>query len=379
MQNRHLPGLDGLRGLAAMAIVIHHLEQSRLFFGLSTYWNWYPIQRLGVLGVSFFFVLSGFLITHLLLTEQLETGKINLRKFYIRRVLRIWPLYFALTLAGFFVIPHIAALEIPGNPAAISDYGPKLAMYLALSPQVAQSIYHASPVPYSAVLWSVGVEEWFYLFWPFLLFLPRRTMVAVLPGILVGLIVCRLVFRGGPGFYFFSQIRFDCMAVGAAAAILWRYKFAMHLTLDARVWHAAWIAALGSLLLGLRFGPLDDVIYSTLFAVIIMNAAILGRGGKLLNNQASVFLGRVSYGMYCINWITLVLAIRLVNWHPAHYAVGFALTIGVAWLSYRYFEQPFLRLKRRRFEPATQDTRTLQPTAMPDIAAPPPALMATER
>jgi peptidoglycan/LPS O-acetylase OafA/YrhL len=104
----YFPGLNSLRFLAASAVVFHHVEQYKSWKGLPNIWGTDGvlgafIDALGHKAVSLFFVLSGFLITYLLLAEVAKTGTVSLRKFYIRRILRIWPLYYIIVLSAIFV------------------------------------------------------------------------------------------------------------------------------------------------------------------------------------------------------------------------------------------------------------------------------------
>lgn len=361
----HLPGLDALRGLAAIGVMCHHLEQSRLFYKLPTYWNNIAIGRLGGLCVSFFFVLSGFLITYLLMAENEKWGRINLKQFYMRRVLRIWPLYFVITILGFFIIPHITILEIPGQHSQIADFWEKLGFYVTMSAHLATTFLNP-PVPYSAVLWSVGVEEWFYAFWPLIFLLPGKWLVRVLLTLIPVFAFFRWHFRGGAPFYFFSQVRFDCMAIGGLTAVIFRAdrfrQISQFLDLGCRkdVWTAVLAVLAGSIAFGVSYGIADELAYGVLFSLVMVGAARAKRGGILLNNSILRFAGRVSYGTYCYNWITLVIALLIINqfgWgshplgHVLHYILGFGITFGVAALSFRWIEQPFLRLKDRKFQP----------------------------
>ncbi|WP_210203911.1 acyltransferase [Bosea sp. 124] len=371
-------GLDALRGLAAIGVVIHHLEQSRLFFGLSTNWSNVGIFRLGGLGVSFFFVLSGFLITNLLLLEMKRNGRVDIRHFYTRRILRIWPLYFFITLISFFILPYMTILAIPGQSQEIAFFWQKLSLFLGLSAHLATTFY--DPVPYGAVLWSVGVEEWFYLLWP-LVFLghPRLKYMSVIT-IIPLFVILRGTMNWDYSFYFLSQLRFDNIAVGAFAAMAFQADHIpwIRRTLDFSSSESTWTLFLVLLTFfltaGIGFKSLDQPIYSTLFAVIILGAARSGRGGWVLNNSILSFAGKVSFGAYCYNWITLVLTLKLLmafnvqsarTSHILHYVVGFGLTFGVAWLSYRWLEKPFLSLKDRDFAPRNGDHFTSEASSSP--------------
>ena len=337
-----------------------------MFYGLPSLYELKAIERIGGLGVSLFFVLSGFLITHLLLTEAIRIGRISLGDFYLRRILRIWPLYFLVTLLGFAVIPNVGFMEIPGQLSKISDYEPKLWCFLSMSPHLATTFYNP-PVPYAAVLWSVGVEEWFYVAWPLILIAPRWVILAVVPSLIVSLMLCRSTLTVGAPYYFFSQVRFDCMAVGALGALSWHWRgrgavqIALTALLNSTVWKLVSAFAVVCLATGLSFGPFDELIYSSLFLTIIMNAACQGRGLRFLDSAFLRYVGKISYGIYCYNWITLVLALQFLrlfaprevtlSHHLMHYAVALVFTFGVSAFSYRFIERPFLSLKETRFSP----------------------------
>src|SRR5687768_1669565 len=106
-------GINGLRFFAAFAVIITHIELLKGHFGYIHYWNEPMIFHAGGLGVYFFFVLSGFLITYLLLAEKSRFGEISILKFYVRRMLRIWPLYYLIVIIGFFVLPLFPAIQVP--------------------------------------------------------------------------------------------------------------------------------------------------------------------------------------------------------------------------------------------------------------------------
>ncbi|MDB4274068.1 acyltransferase, partial [Algibacter sp.] len=110
----YLPGLHGLRAIAAVLVIITHVELFKAKWGLPNLYNYKLIQDFGTIGVDFFFVLSGFLITYLLFKEKEKYNKVSVKSFYIRRVLRIWPLYYFVLILVFFILPFIGYPEVPG-------------------------------------------------------------------------------------------------------------------------------------------------------------------------------------------------------------------------------------------------------------------------
>ncbi|MES2487732.1 MAG: acyltransferase, partial [Bacteroidota bacterium] len=155
-------GLNSLRAIGALAVCIGHIELLRKMFGLRNYTS-IPFFKNdgGHLGVILFFVLSGFLITYLLLEENRRIGTIAIKKFYVRRILRIWPLYYWALIIAFFIMP-IAFAEYPGRD--LNRFVPKLLLDMLFVPNV--SLIALGGISGASHLWSIGVEEQFYLMWP---------------------------------------------------------------------------------------------------------------------------------------------------------------------------------------------------------------------
>src|ERR1041385_5542478 len=143
------PGLNGLRFFEASAVIITHVELLKKGIGLPSLWDEkaHPvIFNLGGLGVYFFFVLSGFLITYLLLAEKEKEGKISVRNFYMRRIFRIWPVYYLLVFLTFFVFPHIPILHVDWFQRFFYDhFWLKCFMFVFMLPNLAQAF---SLIPY---------------------------------------------------------------------------------------------------------------------------------------------------------------------------------------------------------------------------------------
>ena len=171
MQNStkiYFPNLNGLRFIAAFMVIIHHFVQMLTIFGYA-HSNNQIIISIGGLGVELFFVLSGFLITYLLLTEEKNTKQISIKDFYIRRVLRIWPLYYLIVILAFFVFPHMKIFLIPlYSEQMASNFGQSLLLFIIFLPNLVLQGF-GIVVPYASQAWSVGVEEQFYLIWPVLM------------------------------------------------------------------------------------------------------------------------------------------------------------------------------------------------------------------
>ncbi|MCX6276429.1 MAG: acyltransferase [Bacteroidetes bacterium] len=170
-QNRlYFKGLNELRALAALGVIWHHIELYKNRDGIPSLFDTHLrrlISGLGHNGVSLFFVLSGFLITYLLLVENEKSGTVHVKNFYIRRVLRIWPLYYLVIFVSLFLVPAIAgSFEIFRDGTyyySIIQHSPdhfslKLILFLFILPNFVM-LMGFKPVVGASQSWSIGVEE----------------------------------------------------------------------------------------------------------------------------------------------------------------------------------------------------------------------------
>ena len=151
----YFENLNAIRFIAAFLVIICHIEELKDFFNIDRIFDVSQTRLVGRVGVVLFFVLSGFLITYLLYKEKELTNTISVRKFYIRRILRIWPLYFFIVLFTFFVVPFVDFLIVDGYDKKLlwSDLFTKLILYVAFLPNLVCAIYGA--IPYVAITWSI--------------------------------------------------------------------------------------------------------------------------------------------------------------------------------------------------------------------------------
>jgi len=354
------PGLTGLRFVAAFGVFIHHVELTKEQAGLPNWASFALSQWLGIYGVTCFFVLSGFLITYLLLEEQRRTDTIRIGRFYLRRILRIWPLYFAIVF-GTPVAGYLSGLA--GGPQAHFAPG-EYALYLFFAANAAWVLFGV-PV-FIGPLWSVAVEEQFYLFWPVLVRLSARRVALAVSAFLVFWVGLRvaIAFSSEPATEaewiargVFRTLRLECMAVGGLAAC------ALHAGRDRvlrfvhrRVtqWSVLAMISIGALN-GLHFGPLDNLIWGLLFSAVILELAANPTPLFSLEQPWLVALGRISYGLYVFQTFAIVATLLLAHRMGLEgvllqlflYLGAFALTTIAAALSYRFFESPFLEMKSR--------------------------------
>lgn len=351
-RSEHIPELDGIRGIAILMVIGFHLMQSmpgvqaRLPHSLNV------VSRLGQTGVDLFFVLSGFLITSILLRHRLEEG--ILKKFWGRRVLRIFPLYYA---ALIFVQLFPEVRTLPQSGSAGDSW---LWLYLANIPPTFQNVDTSLPH-----FWSLSVEEQFYLFWPLLVcwLTPGATLRMCL-GLIVAAPIIRAIFvtQGWSTFYALP-CRIDSLAAGAWLAGLVHLKLISTATLYRLrpmifvlcVVSAGWFAlasGAGNVSSQIFKQSVASVVYLWLVAVAVLpeRKSVLS---VILRSRFLSVPGKYSYGLYVIH----PLAIACVNQQtiPGFSTFGRAVIsismvacitcigTGLSWL---LIEQPFLSLKK---------------------------------
>ncbi len=358
--NIYLPNLDGLRFIAALFVFIDHNQAIKDAFLIPHQPP--PFQLIiGKLGVVLFFVLSGVLITYLLLREQAATQHIAIKKFYIRRILRIWPLYFLIIAFALFIAPRTSFFTPEHFDSALNNQNfiPILLLFIGFLPNAVLTGF--GTVPYAAQTWSVGVEEQFYLLWPWLIRKVRHKAL-LFPAIFIGYQVIKvsLMFlqhrypRAGSLLSFWYYCNIDCMALGAWGAYLVFTKQQRIL----RILFNPYVQWINYLLIafligkGVAFRYMHFEIYGLLFTIAILNLAFNSRSVCTLTYKPLQYLGKISYGIYMYHFIALAVAVRILQMvngisGMSIFLLGLAITLLMASLSYHYFETPFLKLKAR--------------------------------
>jgi peptidoglycan/LPS O-acetylase OafA/YrhL len=298
--------------------------------------------RIGPIGVDVFFVLSGLLITTLLCRERDRKGKVSLRGFYWRRSLRIVPAFAALLL-------FVAALQLAGAISVSGrDWLAALTYTMNFRPHSAWELGH---------LWSLSIEEHFYLAWPLLFVcLPPRWALRGLAAILVAGPVLRWAVllwwpQGSSMLDVWTPTRLDAIAVGCLTALLARTPGgAGRLNALSRWWPLALIAVVGSLAGALHSGKFANGVAPTVtalsFGVLIWAAAT--RAPRWLESRPLVTVGIGSYSLYL--WQQPFLNPRAELWWTA-FPQNLVLACLAALLSYRLIERPLLRLRGRHSSP----------------------------
>jgi peptidoglycan/LPS O-acetylase OafA/YrhL len=334
-----IPSIDGIRAIAVLLVVFYH-------FGI-------PLVN-GGLGVLIFFVISGFLITWLLLQEEKRWGNVSLKLFYLRRTLRIFPAFYAywgLVVIGIGVILGKRILW----PQAWASFFYVNNYYQALFGDPNTGLSHT---------WSLAVEEQFYLLWPpvFILLARNQRRTVVLGIIIVTVWIHRIylqLFAGGDQGYIYEALdtRADHLLIGCLLATL------LHRGAWTRLWNALtayswsiWITlgmlAISSVIFAApvyrdTVGFIIDPILAA--ALIVQAIAFAGSSARWLNWGAIAFLGRISYSIYLYQQIAMDPVKKLLASFPTPIRLTAAVGAVLVAASFSHFviEKPFLKLKDR--------------------------------
>lgn len=334
-----IPSLDGLRAVSIGLVLFGHARGTAGFPPA----RWYDaLGDLANLGVNIFFIISGFLISSLLMGERARTGTVSLKGFYLRRALRILPAAYVFVLAV-VVAARLGWLRLGG-----SDVAAALAYVVNFDAWRSWNIGH---------LWSLSVEEQFYLIWPllFVWLAPRRALFAALAAFIAAPLVrtgMRLAFPPGPwrGLEIFPAVA-DGIAIGAVIALLRPWLLTQPAYL--RLTRSRWLWLLLPLIVLVNryrgYAWVDLLLWPwMLLAMAILVEASARRvgtwGWSVLNWRPMVLLGTLSYSVYL--WQQPFLN-RQVNAAATRFPLNIVLVFLAAALSYLLVERPFLRLRRR--------------------------------
>lgn len=365
------PELDGMRSFAFLLVLISHVGPfpELQFFLLKPFIHSYNLLvKWGWVGVDLFLALSGFLITHLLLKERRSFGKISFKYFFIRRVLRIWPLYYLMLIIGFFILPLTNWMgfgygTLPENQM-LKTY---LLSFLFFLGNLKFSFIIISVSPVIASLWTVCLEEQFYLLWGGFLTLwdNRVKIVATLIILLIGGIITRFFIQrislSHNSYYYNTLTHMDSLLLGSLCGLLWA-QYESH------------FKKYGALFLFLALGLLISV--GVLTADIFQNKRSIVLGMTLISLGCSFFLlstltlhplrrffslrvvagfGRITYGMYLFHYPILITCSSFISHYLVHpvpkwagtFFLTLLMTFLVSLLSWKWYEKPFndLRLK----------------------------------
>ena len=381
-------GLNELRAFAALAVIWHHIELFKSRDHISSLcdspFSYFFIRTVGKNGVHLFFVLSGFLITYLLLKEKEKCNTIFFKKFFLRRIFRIWPLYYLIVLIGFILIPFLAHnfaifekvpyyYELISNPKNYSFKA--LLLYLLILPNIAVSYFK---IPGSSQAWSIGVEEQFYILWPLLVFVFSRKVVVWIFTILLLFFIFCYAFIQPDSFHLLPKnssftamllpriyalikfFPFEFMTIGAIGGYLYAYykekiqEFSKSKFL--------YLIVLGFvfffLFFSLDFGYFQGLTLGFLFLFLIL-ITISEENSIVFRNKPLSYLGKISYGIYMYHPFVMFLVFPFANsylkdclleYNLFVYFFVFSITILLSHLSYKYFESVFIKIKDTKYK-----------------------------
>jgi peptidoglycan/LPS O-acetylase OafA/YrhL len=354
------PHLDGLRFLAFLTVFISHIVVF-VFPG--------KVQFLaqGDLGVSFFFVLSGFLISYLLLVEKDGHGKINLMFFYLRRILRIWPVYYMTLLTGIILacIPFAETLfpisfqlhDLPWYTGFIANF------YLV----------YGDGNTILAVLWSISVEEQFYFFWPLVFSRLQRNVMPLFLSMIIIAATCYRFFHAEA----YGNVEYGTLSVMSDLAIGALVGYSMYRYRDIQNYTSTLFSGTGRVivvylvLVGMIavkaymahvypvsawYVAFEPLIFSVIFAGVIVEQNYSEHSWyKVGRSRIFSYLGKISYGLYAYHMIAIFLVWYVIGGELMSQKIGivfgsFFLTVFLAHLSYRYIERRILKLKDKNYQ-----------------------------
>ena len=356
----YFPGLNGLRAIAALSVVFSHTSSDFVMFGLdpiyfSKYADGTPkLFNLAQYGVTIFFTLSGFLITYLLLEEN-KSQTINIKNFYIRRILRIWPLYYT-----YLILCILTSVFIGWKLE-----GQTVLFYVFLMANIPFIL--GTEIRLISHYWSLGVEEQFYSFWPWVVKKSKSILKTTLL-ICIAFLLLKSMFRlidiyhnGGNmsiAYNIFNSTRFDCMLIGAIGAILLFQENVKFIKITNNkiaqflAWFVIFLVAINQFHI---ISFLDNEFISIVTVFLIIGQIKITN--RIINLELPMFdfIGKISYGIYVIHPLIILYLSKFIVFtdranmvsHVIVYICVFFTTILLSYISYQYLEKPFLRIKHK--------------------------------
>lgn len=343
---------DSLRFFSFILVFLHHVAIPDSSF-------FYFFSRSGGIGVSFFFVLSGFLITYILLYEKNNEGTISLKKFYIRRVLRIWPLFYAMLLFAFLTPYILAVLQLPySNEGYTPNWIMSILFLENYNMMISNSFPNVSPL---RVMWTLCIEEHFYIFWGILIYVLSLKKV---PHLILSSIILANVSRIIYNHYGLMTIdlftNIDYFAFGAIPAYIFVLKKETLKKIEKIPLKFKYFVLLITVILifGIPNSKIEwiNFISPTLFGIsfssIILFTLTPKNEIRVKDNLWISKLGKYTYGLYLFHTIVIMLFSRVIvssldfSWQII-LLLSLLGTIIVSIISYNIFEKQFLKLKAR--------------------------------
>ena len=365
----YFKNLDSIRFIAAFMVFLQHARPpNQNLIIKNSFWErlFYTISN-GETGVSIFFVLSGFLITYILINEYELNLKISIKNFYIRRLLRIWPLYFLVVTFSFLIYPFIKSLFGINNPTG-SNFLYHFIFLSNFDVINIQKYCYGSDAISQNITWSVSIEEQFYLFWPLIfVFLPKRLWFYSILFVIIGSIFFRIINNNDSIVLYFHtfSVLLD-LGIGGLMALLIKSNKKIrsffencstktHFTLFV---FSFCLVFLSDTLFSFNYGnAISRIFISFSFALIISSQAITKKESKLNLNNISFAnkWGKYTYGIYLIHPIAIMIIdilVRVIHFPKTNFInlfsigiISFIFTLFLSKISFKYYESRFLSLK----------------------------------
>lgn len=367
---KFFPNLNSLRFFAALFVLIHHGEVIRAKNSFQTF-NDYSFFQNGGNAVKFFFVLSGFLITYLLLREKKQTKNINIQSFYFKRVVRIWPLYFLLVAIGALLLPYIFGI-LNINYDFPYTFSETWYLFLLFIPSMVTFRYGSHLLE---PLWSIGVEEWFYIIWAPLFKWINKPLLFI-GGIILLKLSLLLAIKldwiiDATWIHLIKTYSFESMAIGGLGAYFLyhtpidinkayiKYKFANILLLCFTTSYLVLSNTLIPYINGLIISDMvfNSIVLNFLFLHLILYCGVILSKDHWLNGKWLNLGGEISYGIYMYHMLVIFVCIHffkntlLALPTYLNFILFYTFVIGgtllISYLSKRIFEDFFIKYKNK--------------------------------
>jgi len=353
----YIKGINGLRTIFVIPVVIAHIIYESAYFGFDIFFedqqNESPIiLKLGVYGVGIFFGISGFLIPYLLGLERVKRGEISIKRFYARRVLRIFPIYY-INILLCLLIYYFFSIEFRIWDLMI------VVIYVVNIPYV-----FGGELPLLSHYWTLAVEEQFYIVWPWLnKFTNRQLLMFCWFLLIIFLIVRQILIVNSSEIVFLkmmSHVWIQCILIGAIFALYYLdYRTALMRVAENKwvIWGSWSLLLIGSFNGLSGINPLDFELITIASCMILVNQ---NSEKVYLKLEIPIFkyTGKLSYGIYIFHYPILYLISKMIPWEyianqPLRFflvsVVVFGISLLVAQLFYVLVEKPFLKLKEKKY------------------------------
>jgi len=347
MKLTYYKNLDGVRAIAALMVMFFHffqgIEPNTKIISLLA-----KVSVFGQTGVTLFFVLSGFLITRILINTKNTEG--FFKNFYLRRTLRIFPLYYMFLFLSYYILPILFGTNAPSFNQQI--------YYFTYLQNFANTFNWNAIGP--GHFWSLAVEEHFYLFWPLVVFLfSNKNLTKIIVGIIIGAMILRVIMlNAGYEIFYFTFTRFDSLAIGALLAIIEQRgglkngnskKFGVLLASLFVPTIVMWTYFTGegnNYIQVFKFLFLSSIYFSIIGLLLCINEDHIAN--KILKTKYFSYTGKISYGLYVYHPLAYLICGRYFHIENTviNFVVRIIMTYVLASISFHLFESAFLRFKK---------------------------------